>query len=583
MSFFENFHFLRPLWLLTLLPLLFLGRGLWNGLKNTSAWETVCDKNLLDFLIVKGSSRQRRVVRYLALIGLLSGIIALSGPTWRKKQMPVFSPANPVMLLLNLSSDMEGTDITPNRLSRAKFAIDDLLKNLKAQVGLIVYTSEPYLITPITDDTKIISNLLPAISRDIVPENGDRLNRAIDLAVESLQAGHYNYGNIVVFAADIGQELNATLSSATKSHDDGYKINVVDVTAGNNEKLRMLASKGDGTYLNISSNINVLVEQINSHINSELQKTKNQQEIWEDSGYWFLLISMLCFIYFFRRGVLVILLFLSISGNSHAGFFTNANQDAARAFAAGDYATAANKFSVTDWKAAASYRNRDYHAAESLYRQGEGIENMYNLGNALAKSGKIEDAIKQYEEVLKINPEHEDAKFNLEYLKQQQNNNSQQNNQNEQGQNGADEQQQGQSGEQSSSENQQDQNDTSNPEDNDNKESSSASSEQNSDQNQNDDSSPEQDGQNFQNLPSDNNEKDEKSSAEQFVPAGGTPDEKTNDDPAAATSKTSNEKGEFDEEAQAREMSYRNIPENPGGLLRAFIYKEYSKNRYGDK
>ena len=583
MSFFENFHFLRPLWLLTLLPLLFLGRGLWNGLKNTSAWETVCDKNLLDFLIVKGSSRQRRVVRYLALIGLLSGIIALSGPTWRKKQMPVFSPANPVMLLLNLSSDMEGTDITPNRLSRAKFAIDDLLKNLKAQVGLIVYTSEPYLITPITDDTKIISNLLPAISRDIVPENGDRLNRAIDLAVESLQAGHYNYGNIVVFAADIGQELNATLSSATKSHDDGYKINVVDVTAGNNEKLRMLASKGDGTYLNVSSNINVLAEQINSHINSELQKTKNQQEIWEDSGYWFLLISMLCFIYFFRRGVLVILLFLSISGNSHAGFFTNANQDAARAFAAGDYATAANKFSVTDWKAAASYRNRDYHAAESLYRQGEGIENMYNLGNALAKSGKIEDAIKQYEEVLKINPEHEDAKFNLEYLKQQQNNNSQQNNQNEQGQNGADDQQQGQSGEQSSSENQQDQNDTSNPEDNDNKESSSASSEQNSDQNQNDDSSPEQDGQNFQNSPSDNNEKDEKSSAEQFVPAGGTPDEKTNDDPAAATSKTSNEKGKFDEEAQAREMSYRNIPENPGGLLRAFIYKEYSKNRYGDK
>ena len=583
MSFFENFHFLRPLWLLTLLPLLFLGRGLWNGLKNTSAWETVCDKNLLDFLIVKGSSRQRRVFRYLALIGLLSGIIALSGPTWRKKQMPVFSPANPVMLLLNLSSDMEGTDITPNRLSRAKFAIDDLLKNLKAQVGLIVYTSEPYLITPITDDTKIISNLLPAISRDIVPENGDRLNRAIDLAVESLQAGHYNYGNIVVFAADIGQELNATLSSATKSHDDGYKINVVDVTAGNNEKLRMLASKGDGTYLNISSSINVLAEQINSHINSELQKTKNQQEIWEDSGYWFLLISMLCFIYFFRRGVLVILLFLSISGNSHAGFFTNANQDAARAFAAGDYATAANKFSVTDWKAAASYRNRDYHAAESLYRQGEGIENMYNLGNALAKSGKIEDAIKQYEEVLKINPEHEDAKFNLEYLKQQQNNNSQQNNQNEQGQNGADDQQQGQSGEQSSSEDQQDQNDTSNPEDNDNKESSSASSEQNSDQNQNDDSSPEQDGQNFQNSPSDNNEKDEKSSAEQFVPAGGTPDEKTNDDPAAATPKTSNEKGEFDEEAQAREMSYRNIPENPGGLLRAFIYKEYSKNRYGDK
>ena len=37
---------------------------------------------------------------------------------------------------------------------------------------------------------------------------------------------------------------------------------------------------------------------------------------------------------------------------------------------------------------------------------------------------------------------------------------------------------------------------------------------------------------------------------------------------------------EFDEEAQARAQQYREIPENPGGLLKAFIRREYMKKRY---
>ena len=39
---------------------------------------------------------------------------------------------------------------------------------------------------------------------------------------------------------------------------------------------------------------------------------------------------------------------------------------------------------------------------------------------------------------------------------------------------------------------------------------------------------------------------------------------------------------EYDELAQAREQKFREIPEDKGGLLKAFIFKEYQKNRYGD-
>lgn len=593
MNILNEFHFLRPWWLLALLIFVF-GKNFFIGLKNSSSWEAVCDPKLLDFLLIKGSSKQRRFVNYLAIIGLLGGIIALSGPTWHKRHIPTYSPANPVMILLNLSSDMDNSDVTPNRLTRAKFGIDDFLKNIRAQVGLIVYTDEPYLISPITEDTQIISNLLPSIDRRIMPENGDKLNRAIDLATERLKESGYSYGNIVVFTSDIGQEFNAALSAAEKSARDGYKINVVGISTSDNEKLQMLASKGNGVYLNISSSINRLVQDINSQISSELQKNKNEQETWEDGGYWFLFIPLLCCLYFFRRGILVMLVFFTMTSNAVAGFFTNADQDGAKAFAKGDYTTAASTFNNSDWKAASLYRNGDYAAALKIYAQKDDVENMYNYGNALAKSGNIEEAIKQYEKVIKINPDHEDANFNLEYLKQQKNQNqssqnqqqekqqeNQQDNQSENASQSDDNNQQSKQKDQTTSSDQEEQNQGNDNSDN-NEQNSNQSPEKQTGDNSDSVSSPQSTDQTPRQHPSDDGTNSQQPVAEQAVPMGEEPDDKS-DDASASAPTFSDEEGEFDEEAQAREMSYRNIPENPGGLLRAFIYKEYNKNRYGDK
>ena len=85
-EFIRNFHFLRPWYLLLLfLPLLFYWKY-FRGIRNKSSWEAVCDKRLLDFLLIKGSSAQRKAVSYLAFAGFIGAILALSGPSWQKKE-----------------------------------------------------------------------------------------------------------------------------------------------------------------------------------------------------------------------------------------------------------------------------------------------------------------------------------------------------------------------------------------------------------------------------------------------------------------------------------------------------------------
>ena len=164
MSWLSEFHFLRPLWLIALiLPILWF----WLIVKNDkiqSSWAEVCDEHLLKYLLIKGENKQRRIPYILGVLFLTFLILALAGPTWHKKQNPSLSVDNPVMILLNLSEDMAQTDVTPNRLSRAKYIIKDVLQTFNTtETGLIVYVDEPFVLTPLTEDISLIENLLPYI------------------------------------------------------------------------------------------------------------------------------------------------------------------------------------------------------------------------------------------------------------------------------------------------------------------------------------------------------------------------------------------------------------------------------------
>ncbi len=583
-EFFHNFHLLRPWALLFLLLPLTLYWRYFRGLRHTSSWEQVCDRNLLDFLLIKGSSAQRRLILYLGMIGFVGAIVAASGPTWQKQEIPGSSPENPVMLLLNLSTDMAEKDLTPSRLARAKFEISDLLQNLnEAQIGLIIYTDEPYLISPITDDQRLIKNLLPVLEYDIMPSNGDRPDRAIELAVAKLKAAGYTHGNIILFASDIGQRLDLALEAAAQAKAAGYDISVVAVSRGDVERLRLLAQKGNGALYSVSAGakgVTALAQQLNRNVDTELKKSENLRSVWLDYGCYLTLLPLLCALYFFRKGILAVILCLGFMSEAQAGFFLNDNQEGLRAFNNSDYETAVQKFKRTDWKGSAFYRQGDFAAAAAEFAKVDGAEALYNQGNALAKAGKIDEAIKNYEEVLKQAPDHEDAKFNLDYLKQQKQN---QQNQSSSDQNQKQDQNQQSQEQQSSAQNNQQQSDQNQ---------SQSASEQNQNeqetdrQPQNNQNQREQDNsdQTEQNSSSQNEQKDQQNPVqasteqEQTAPAPQPEQKPEGKTPAQLQNGKSDPK--YNEEVQAREQQYREIPEDPGGLLRAFIRKEYQKNRY---
>ncbi len=567
-SFLLNFHFLRPWWLLLLIvPILFYSWVFKND-HNLSSWEKVCDKKLLQFLLVKGQSGARKLSVIMMYLGLISAIVIAAGPSWKKQEIPALESNTPLMIVLNLSSEMKNTDVTPNRLARAKINLTEILRDIKGvESGLMVYTDEPFLISPLSADNKLIINLLPAVSFDIMPLNGDRLDRAIKLAKEKIKAAGYKNGNVLILSADVGKSFDLALAEAKAARAENVYVNAVHVAQNGGKKLKDITEAGGGIFA-VEQNFNakVFAKKL-SETKTDWKEGQNPTEIWQDCGYYLLFIPLLCCLYFFRRGILAIVLIVGLSSPSFAGFLYSADQEGMQQFNKGAYQQAAQKFEDSDWQAASWYKAGDYDKAVKQYSQMQKSEDsLYNLGNALAKSGKIKEAMEKYEEVLKINPQNEDAKFNLEYLKQQQNQQQQQNQNNKSQENDNKERQsQNQNQQQNQDKQNQDNKDNSQQKAQDNnKEEQNQSAESSSDSKEEDKEQPEENSQNN----SENNEQKQQQSLEEQKAQ-------------AAPAKEGDKDDKYDEEVQAREQRFREISEDKGGLLRAFIYKEYQKNRYG--
>ena len=177
-----QFHFLRPEWLMMIIPVLILCLLLWRTQARSSDWQRVISPELLPYLLDMKSRRARRWPVLLLAIGGTLASIAMAGPVWERLPQPVFRSDAALVIALDLSRSMDAQDIKPSRLQRAHFKITDILKNrTEGQVALVVYAGDAFAVTPLTDDDETILSQLPALTTDLPPTQGARTDRALQL------------------------------------------------------------------------------------------------------------------------------------------------------------------------------------------------------------------------------------------------------------------------------------------------------------------------------------------------------------------------------------------------------------------
>jgi len=226
-AFWQNFHFIRPHWLWLLLGVISFVWMLWKKLSDSSDWRQICDPHLMQHLI-KGRRcpRNRYPFVALALIWMLA-IVALAGPTWKQIPRPVYSSINARVMVFDLSRSMNSTDLTPTRLTRAKFKLTDLIaRGRGVQQALVVFAGDAFVVTPLTDDTATILNLIPSLDTTTVPVQGGRSDLGILKALELFDNTGLDQGEIILITDAVSPETGA---AAERIASRGYRLSVLGV------------------------------------------------------------------------------------------------------------------------------------------------------------------------------------------------------------------------------------------------------------------------------------------------------------------------------------------------------------------
>jgi Ca-activated chloride channel family protein len=295
-------HFLRPQWLFSIPFLIVLSVWLWYQKPALKVWHVIGDKHLLAPLIKSKKATKKSLALLCLLASNLFIIIGLAGPSWSKLPIPSYQKMQARVVILDLSDTMLINDIMPNRLIRAKFKLHDLLKHTDlGQIGLVVFTSEPFVVSPLTDDGKTIDALLEALTPTIMPVDGYQLDKAIIEAAKLIGQAGFTNGQILILTATPPNK--AAIDKADYYHKKGIDTSIMPVIANQhiNSLYQPLATAGGGMVLSLNSN-NSLRHWLELARNSELTPSQNNIPLWQDEGRWFLLPALFFLLPVFRRG-----------------------------------------------------------------------------------------------------------------------------------------------------------------------------------------------------------------------------------------------------------------------------------------
>jgi len=300
-----EFHFIRPFWLLALLPLLLVAWRLLRQIPLLDAWSEVCDPHLLPYLMQMNGRSKRTLSVLLLLSSAACMVMGLAGPTWSRLPVPTYQTIQPRVVVLDLSDSMLMNDLLPNRISRAKFKLHDLFQYQHAgQFGLVVYTGEPFVVSPLTDDAQTIDALLTSLTPDIMPVKGNRLDYALEQAKKLITQAGFVQGDVLVLTAEVPSVKAVTIAKTLAK--EGIYTSVMPILGNQSSGLlfQPLANSGHGKLISFSDTSSDLKQWLAATKLHQTFGTHSQDDIpmWRDEGRWFLIPSLLFMLPVFRRG-----------------------------------------------------------------------------------------------------------------------------------------------------------------------------------------------------------------------------------------------------------------------------------------
>lgn len=402
--------FARPWWLLAMVPLALLVWHVWRRPHGAaSSWKHVVDSHLLPHLLTHTGSGETRMGLAMLSAGLLLAVVALAGPTVRDSTAPVSSRAPLRVIVIDLSP--EAAPLLPRIKEKAAALVAALPAG---ETALLVYGDEPYLVVPPTSDAAVVARFLPELAADAMPTSGNRPDRAVGM-IDALLARNAGAParDLIWIAANEDERMR--VPGRTDS-----RMWLLHAGPANEPGLAQAFRRSGGDLLRMQDDNGDVQRLASALAHRDRAATDGSASGRSDVGYWLLPLLLPLAALAFRRGVLVLLAPVVVAGllapaPSHA--LGLPDFVASRLLAHGKADAAAAWFSDPQWRAIAHYRAGRYEDAARLLEGRNDPDSLYNRGNALARHGRLVDALAAYEASLALRPSDADTIHNRDLVR----------------------------------------------------------------------------------------------------------------------------------------------------------------------
>lgn len=384
------------------------------------------------------------------------------------------------IIAMDISNSMRAEDIVPSRLDRAKMMVENLVDHFTDdKIGLIVFAGDAFVQLPITSDFVSAKMFLSNVDPSMMQTQGTDIASAIQMATHSFTQEE-GIGKAIIIITDGEDHEGGALAAAEEAKKKGMRVYVLGIgttegapipvpgtgdymkdntgntvmSALNEDMCRQVAAAGGGAYIHVTNNSNAQ-QQLDKELEM-LAKKETESVVYSDFDEQFqafaliallLLILEVCVLEsknpLLKRmslfggkktilSVSLLLVSVSMNGQTDRQYIRQGNKQ----FRAGDYPNAE-----------VSYR-------KALEKDDRNPQAVYNLGNALfaqqkdsaavaefEKAAKLErnpmrqsmcyhnmgvicqknklygDAINSYKQSLRLNPNDDETRYNLELCK----------------------------------------------------------------------------------------------------------------------------------------------------------------------
>ena len=436
--------FVYPWVLLLLFLVLFF-----YGAKKSSKIEQIFSKEILEKLQF-GKLGNHNLKFSLLVFSFVLMVIALARPViLSNEKKEVNQQSFNFVIALDISKSMEANDVFPSRLTFAKKAINEVMKRVpEANIAIIGYTNDAFLVSPFSNDFKSIKFLLSNLDSDSLSSKGSQILSALKATNRVFESTNDKKKTLLLVSdgAD-GRDLEKIKEYISKNDLNLYALSIGtkkgttlhNVSGGllKDKNGNIVVSKRDdslskivnGAYLSSSgelSKLDWLVKEIKNSVDKKEVK-RDRFEGAKELFYYPLAVSLfLIFFAFNSLGIPFLVVLLFIQTDSRADMFDFVDiYKAKKSYEKKEYEKAGEGFAKVGAsynEANALYKQKKYKEALKKYDSIESFngdeeyKRLHNMGNSYANLNKTDEAIKSYEKALELKDD-EDTKANLEYMK----------------------------------------------------------------------------------------------------------------------------------------------------------------------